>query len=96
MSDENPEDPKGKILSLADKRKKKADQVRKTYLPLEQRVSEMEADMIRVIDSVTELDQALANQARTVRLIVRVLSTIVARIPEPEPAPEAGTEPKKD
>lgn len=83
--DSNNEDPKSKIMSLADKRKQKSDQVRKTYMPLEQRIAELEADMVRVIDSLADLDQLLANQARITRLLVKALSNIVSRMPDSDP-----------
>lgn len=85
MSKDDTEDYKPKILSLSDKRKKKADQVRKTYLPLEQRVAELEADMIRIIDSLADLDYMIHTQARISRLLVKAVANIDSRIPDPEP-----------
>jgi hypothetical protein len=73
-----------KILSLSDKRKKKADQTRKTYLPLEQRVAELEADMIRVIDSLADLDYMIHTQQRISRLLVKAVANIGSRIPDLE------------
>lgn len=83
--DNNNDEPKSKIMSLADKRKQKSDQVRKTYMPLEQRIAELEADMVRVIDSLADLDHMINNQARITRLLVKALSNIVSRMPDPEP-----------
>lgn len=83
--DNNKDEPKSKIMSLAEKRKQKSDQTRKTYLPLEQRVAELEADMVRIIDSLADLDYMINNQARITRLLVRALSNIAGRIPDPEP-----------
>lgn len=82
--DSNNDEPKSKIMSLADKRKQKSDQVRKTYMPLEQRLAELEADMVRVIDSLADLDHMINNQAKITRLLVKALSNIVSRMPDPE------------
>ena len=79
------EEYKPKILSLSEKRKQKSDQNRKTYLPLEQRMAELEADMIRVIDSLADLDYMIHTQARITRLLVKAVSNIAGRIPDPEP-----------
>lgn len=83
MSKDDKEDPKSKIMSLAEKRKQKSDQVRKTYMPLEQRVAELEADMVRIIDSLADLDYLINNQARITRLLVKAVSTIAGKIPDP-------------
>lgn len=83
--DSNNEEPKSKIMSLADKRKQKSDQVRKTYMPLEQRLAELEADMVRVIDSLADLDHMINNQARITRLLVRALANIASKLPDPDP-----------
>lgn len=80
--DSNNDEPKSKIMSLADKRKQKSDQVRKTYMPLEQRLAELEADMVRVIDSLADLDHMINNQAKITRLLVKALSNIVSRMPD--------------
>lgn len=72
-------------MSLADKRKQKSDQVRKTYMPLEQRLAELEADMVRVIDSLADLDHMINNQAKITRLLVKALSNIVSRMPDSDP-----------
>jgi hypothetical protein len=86
MSKDNEDnDVKSKIMSLADKRKKKTDQARKTYLPLEQRVAELEADLIRIIDSLADLDYIINNHARVNRLLVKALSNIASRIPDAQP-----------
>ncbi len=85
MSKDNNDDPKSKIMSLSEKRKQKSDQVRKTYLPLEQRVAELEADMIRIIDSLADLDYLINNQARISRLLVKAVSNLASRIPEQQP-----------
>jgi uncharacterized coiled-coil protein SlyX len=84
MSKDNTEDPKSKIMSLADRRKRKSEQVRKTYMPLEQRVAELETDMVRVIDSLSDLDQLINQQARISRLLVRAVSQLASRVPDPE------------
>lgn len=83
--DSNNDEPKSKIMSLADKRKQKSDQVRKTYMPLEQRLAELEADMVRVIDSLADLDHMINNQARITRLLVRALANIASKLPDPDP-----------
>lgn len=83
--DSNNDEPKSKIMSLADKRKQKSDQVRKTYMPLEQRLAELEADMVRVIDSLADLDHMINNQAKITRLLVKALSNIVSRMPDSDP-----------
>lgn len=85
MSKDNKDEPKSKIMSLSDKRKQKSDQTRKTYLPLEQRIAELEADMIRIIDSLADLDYMINNQAKITRLLVKAVSNIANRIPDPEP-----------
>lgn len=78
-------DDKSKITSLAEKRKQKQDQVRKTYLPLEQRVAELEADMIRIIDSLADLDYLINNQARITRLLVKAVSHLANKVSEDKP-----------
>lgn len=76
---------KPKILSLSEKRKQKSDQTRKTYLPPDQRLAELEADMIRVIDSLADLDYMIHTQARITRLLVKAVANIAGRMPDPEP-----------
>jgi hypothetical protein len=85
MSNDDTEEYKPKILSLSEKRKQKSDQTRKSYLPLEQRMAELEADMIRVIDSLADLDYMIHTQARITRLLVKAVANIASRIPDPEP-----------
>lgn len=85
MSKDDTDEYKPKILSLSEKRKQKADQTRKTYLPPDQRVAELEADMIRVIDSLADLDHMIYNQVRITRLLVKAVSNIASRMPDPEP-----------
>lgn len=85
MSKDDSEEYKSKITSLADKRKQKQDQVRKTYLPLEQRVAELEADMIRIIDSLADLDYLINNQARITRLLVKAVSHLANKVSEDKP-----------
>lgn len=85
MSKDDTDEYKPKILSLSEKRKQKSDQTRKTYLPLEQRVAELEADMIRVIDSLADLDYMINTQARISRLLVKAVANIGSRLPDPEP-----------
>lgn len=85
MSKDDTEEYKPKILSLSEKRKQKADQNRKTYLPPDQRVAELEADMIRVIDSLADLDYMIHTQARITRLLVKAVANIASRMPDPEP-----------
>jgi hypothetical protein len=87
MSRDDTEEPKSKITSLSDKRKQKSDQVRKSYMPLEQRVAELEADMLRIIDSLAEIDYALNHQARITKLLVRAVTQISSRIPDPTTPP---------
>lgn len=81
--DKDNEDTNSKIMSLSDKRKRKSDQVRKSYMPLEQRVAELEADMVRIIDSLADLDQLINHQARISRLLVRAVSQLASKVPEP-------------
>lgn len=76
---------KPKILSLSEKRKQKSDQTRKTYLPPDQRLAELEADMIRVIDSLADLDYMIHTQSRITRLLVKAVANIASRMPDPEP-----------
>jgi hypothetical protein len=85
MSKDDTDEYKPKILSLSEKRKQKADQTRKTYLPPDQRVAELEADMVRVIDSLADLDHMIYNQVRITRLLVKAVSNIASRMPDPEP-----------
>lgn len=85
MSKDDTEEPKSKIMSLADKRRQRSDQVRKTYLPLEQRVAELEADMVRIIDSLADLDYMIHNQARITRLLVKAVSHLASKMPEDKP-----------
>jgi hypothetical protein len=85
MSKDDTDEYIPKILSLSDKRKKKSDQTRKTYLPIDQRMAEIEADMIRVIDSLADLDYLINTQARITRLLVKAVSNIASRIPDPDP-----------
>jgi uncharacterized coiled-coil protein SlyX len=85
MSKDDSEDMKAKITSLADKRKQKNEQVRKTYMPLEQRVAELEADMVRIIDSLADLDQLISTQARITRLLVKAISHLASKVPEDKP-----------
>ena len=85
MYNDDTEEYQPKILSLSEKRKQKSDQTRKSYLPLEQRMAELEADMIRVIDSLADLDYMIHTQARITRLLVKAVSNIASRIPDPEP-----------
>lgn len=84
MSKDDTDEYKPKILSLSEKRKQKADQTRKTYLPLDQRMAEIEADMIRVIDSLADLDHLINTQARITRLLVKAVANIASRMPEQE------------
>jgi hypothetical protein len=85
MSKDDPKEPKSKIMSLADKRKQRSDQTRKTYLPIDQRMAEIEADMIRIIDSLADLDYLINHQARITRLLVKAVSNLASRIPDQEP-----------
>lgn len=85
MSKDDTDEYKPKILSLSEKRKQKADQTRKTYLPPDQRVAELEADMVRVIDSLADLDYMIHTQARITRLLVKAVANIASRMPDPEP-----------
>jgi hypothetical protein len=85
MSKDDSEEMKAKITSFADKRKQKNEQVRKSYMPLEQRVAELEADMVRIIDSLADLDQLISTQARITRLLVKAISHLASRVPEDKP-----------
>lgn len=82
MDDLPPEDKvESKIRSLSDKRKQKNDQVRKTYMPLEQRVLELEADMVRLIDMLADQDYTINHQARITRLLVKAITKLSDQLP---------------
>lgn len=82
MSDDTPDMPEGqsKIRSLHEQRKKKNEQARKTYLPVEQRVLELEADMIRIIDSLADLDGVHDYNSRISRLLVKAVSHLAGKV----------------
>jgi hypothetical protein len=84
---EGEDEVKSKIRSLADARKKREHSVRKSYLTAEQRIAELEEDLVRVIDSLADQDYIIHNQARTIRLLVRAVSHLASRIPDPTPKP---------
>ena len=82
FDDSQPKDePESKIRSLSDKRKQKNEQVRKTYMPLEQRVLELEADMVRIIDMLADQDYVINHQARIIRLLVKAVTKLSDNIP---------------
>ena len=81
MDDETPKDQtESKIRSLSDKRKQHNDKLRKTYMPLEQRVLELEADMVRIIDTLSDQDYVINHQARIIRLLVKATTKLADQV----------------
>lgn len=74
--------PDSKIRSIHDARKKHNTRVTQASMPLEQRVLELEMEMLRVIEAVLDIDNVVYNQARVQKLLVRALTNIGSRLPD--------------
>lgn len=70
------------IRSLQEKRLEKNKRLRQQYLTPEQRILELEQEMVRVIDMCMELNETVNHQSKMIRIITRALqelsSTVVA------------------
>lgn len=60
-------------ISLAEMRKKKKQKEARQKLPLEQRVLDLEADLIRVISMCGDLERQLEAQHNTLHKLLRLL-----------------------
>lgn len=62
-----------KIISLQQRRNERNRVVRKGYLTPEERIGELEADMLRLIDHSLGLEESVNFQAALLRRLVRLL-----------------------
>lgn len=67
MSDSN-------VISLGDLRKKQNRKGRKSSLPLEQRIEELEEDQSRLIELAIDMEKRLYRQERYISKLVRMLA----------------------
>ena len=68
------------IRTIADQRTKHNERVKKASMPLDQRVLELEADLVRVIDSLVDLDYQIKHNERMLKLIIRKLASMADKI----------------
>ena len=66
MSDSN-------IISIAAKRKAKKENALTQKYPLEKRVAELEADLLKVTEAVMDAQKRLDNQYNTIHKLLRLL-----------------------
>lgn len=81
---DNPPEVKNKILSLQHKRQEQNKKARKTYLTTDERVLELEQEMVRVIDMLIEQNATLDSQSRLIKSLTRVLVAIGHQLEEAE------------
>ena len=74
---EESEKPLSRVHSLSQKRKEQNQQARKAFLPLDQRVLELEQDAVRMIDMLVEMNAAIDSQARLIRILTKALARVV-------------------
>lgn len=61
------------VISLQSKRRDKNKVVRRTFLPLEQRLGELEDDVFRLIEFSLEQEERIDSQAAMVRRLLSLL-----------------------
>lgn len=66
---------KSKIVSLNQKRTDSQRSVRKKYLPHEDRTTELETEMIRLLDIVIELEGRMQHQEKFLQKLMHLLRT---------------------
>lgn len=64
----------GKVVSLQTRKADNNKRVRKKYLTVEERLSELEVDMLRVVDMSIELQEQVDTNSRIIRKLIRLLA----------------------
>ncbi len=62
------------IVSLSHKRKENQRQLRKKYLTNDERILELEQDMVRVIDMLMEIENTLHSHASILKTVTKILA----------------------
>jgi acyl carrier protein len=63
------------ISSLSDRRKLHKQLTAKTNQPLEQRVAELEADTLRLVDLIIDIEKRLDSQHNTLQKLLRLFTS---------------------
>lgn len=61
------------IISLGSRKEQKEKSIRKRYLSTEDRVAELEADLLRAIEAIMQMEERLDGQSRLIRGLVSAL-----------------------
>jgi len=69
---QNPEERK--IVSLQDRRKKKQQETHRKRKPYESRILDLEQDMLRVVESLMDMQKQLESQRDTLFKLLRLLN----------------------
>ncbi len=62
-----------RVINLEQKRQDKQKREARNKKPLDTRMSELEADVLRVIDAVVDLDKQIDQQRKSLRKLLRAL-----------------------
>lgn len=74
------------VISLEELRRKKTGMGRKSALPLETRIEELEQDQVRLIDLAMDMERRLFRQERYISKLVRLLAASASEASEgPDP-----------
>jgi predicted site-specific integrase-resolvase len=62
-----------RVINLEQKRNERKRTTERNKKPLDTRVSELEADVLRVIDAVVDLDRQIDQQRKSLRKLLKLL-----------------------
>jgi chromatin segregation and condensation protein Rec8/ScpA/Scc1 (kleisin family) len=81
------------VISLYDRKRQKSKLLRSQNQDVETRLHELEADVLRLIDAVSHLDQCLEDQRRLTSKLVRILAASSSVASAPASQSENSTDP---